>query len=253
MKFFKPYLWALFLIGACVISSCDSDDDPQPDQQVQSNPTPDVPSDADAVLAAIEIIAALPAGTPQVPGLSGLSFDVASANFFSSGIGSNMVNVGIVGLNGNDLQNISGNSYISNPQTVDQGINVGQANTWEIAGNNGFDAFTHTTGKVMPQQIRFAGSVGDTFSTGGEITISIQSIPNNADNILWVLSDGSRVITKESKTNSVTFSASEVGTLSATANGLVQAAAFNIESQSYGGKKIYFINETVDSKLVTLN
>ncbi|MDN3202970.1 hypothetical protein [Algoriphagus sediminis] len=253
MKFFKANIWVLILFGTALFSSCDSDDDPQPDQQTQSSPTPEVPGDADAVLAAIEIIAALPAGTPQVPGVSGLSFDVASANFFSSGIGSSRVNVGIVGLNGNDLQNISGNSYISNPQTVDNGINVGQSNTWEIAGNNGFDAFSHTTSKVMPQQVRFAGSVGDTFSTGGEITLSVQSVPSNADNILWLISDGNRVITKESKTTSVTFSASEVGTLSSTSNGLVQAAAFNIESQTYGGKKIYFINETVDSKLVTLN
>ena len=142
MKFFKSNLWGLALLATFFFTACDSDSDMEPDQQTQSNPTPEVPGDADAVLAAIEVIAALPAGTPQVPGLSGLAFDVASANFFSSGIGSSLVNVGIVNINSNQMQNITGNSYINNPQSVDSGINVGQANTWEIAGNNGFDAFS---------------------------------------------------------------------------------------------------------------
>lgn len=253
MKTLKSKFWIVLFGAMLTFTACDSSGDDEPDQVTQTNPTPDVPSDADAVLAAIEVIAALPPGTPSVPGLGNIALDVANANFFSSGLGSSLVNVGNVSINSNQLQNISGNTYINNPQAIDAGIAVGQKNTWEIAGANGFAAFSHTTAKVMPQQVKFAASVGDTFSNGGEITLTVQSIPANADNILWVLSDGSRVLTKESRTTSVTFSASEVGTLRTTSAGLVQAAAFNTESQTFGGKKVYFINETVDSKIVTIN
>ncbi|MHA7130877.1 hypothetical protein [Algoriphagus namhaensis] len=252
MKFFRLNFWLLLLISSFILVSC-GDDDNEPDQVAQTNPTPDVPSDADAVVAAIEVIAALPPGTPTIPGVPDIALDVANANFFSAGLNSSLVNVGTVSLNGKQLQNLSGNTYINNPQDIDTGISTGQKNTWEVAGANGFAAFTHTTSKVMPAQVKFAASVGDTFSTGGSITLTVQSVPANADNILWVLSDGTRVVTKESKTTSVTFSASEVGTLRATSTGLVQAAAYNTEGQTFGGKKIYFINETVDSKVVTLN
>ena len=34
---------------------------------------------------------------------------------------------------------------------------------------------------------------------------------------------------------------------------MVQVAAYNTEGQTFGGKKIYFINETVDSKNVEIN
>ncbi|MFC3880321.1 hypothetical protein ACFOSV_09055 [Algoriphagus namhaensis] len=253
MKTLRSKFWIVLFGAMLTFTACDSSGDDEPDQVTQTNPTPDIPSDADAVLAAIEVIAALPPGTPNIPGVSDISFDVANANFYSSGLGSSLVNVGTVSLNTKQLQNLSGNTYITNPQDVDSGINSGQKNTWAVAGANGFAAFNHTTTKVMPQQVKFAASVGDTFSKGGEITLTVQSIPANSDNILWVLSDGSRVLTKESRTTSVTFSASEVGTLKATSTGLVQAAAFNTESQTFGGKKVYFINETVDSKVVTIN
>lgn len=253
MKTLRSNFWIAVLFTSFFAFSCDSDDDENPDQQTQTNPTPEVPGDADAVLAAIEVITALPPGTPSVPGLSDITLDVANANFFSSGLGSSLVNVGTVSINSNQLQNISGNTYINNPQTFDSGISSGSRNTWDVAGANDFAAFSHTTTKVMPQQVRFASSVGDTFSNGGAITLTVQSIPANSDNILWVLSDGTRVLTKESRTTSVTFTASEVGTLSKTSTGLVQAAAFNTESQTFGGKKVYFINETVDSKIVTIN
>lgn len=100
--------------------------------------------------------------------------------------------------------------------------------------------------------MKFTGLAGEN-SISGSITISIVGVPANCDNILWVVSDGNKTATKESENNTVTFSNSEVSGLAATANGIAQIAAYNSETKTFGGKKIYFINETVDSKLIKFN
>lgn len=252
MKTIKANFWIILIALSFGFASCNSDDN-EPEQQTQTNPTPDVPGDANGVLAAIKVITNLPAGTPTVPGISDITLDVASGSFFEGAQGSSLVNVGVVSLNGNQLQNIGSNAYINNPTQLNAGIISGQTNSWEVGGANGFAAFTHTTAKRMPSQVKFAANVGDTFSKSGAVTLTIQAIPSNIDNILWVISDGNKVLTKEARSTSVTFDASEMSTLSASSTSLVQVAAYNTEGQTFGGKKIYFINETVDSKNVEIN
>lgn len=249
-KFFSLILLVVF--GAVIFSSCSGDGDEDPMETTQSNPVPS-PGDADGVMAAIKAKSNLPEGTPQVPGMPDILLDVASANFYSSTNGGSLVNVGTVSLNDFQLQTVGGNSYINNFTDITLDINSGQANDWTVAGSNGFDGFSHTTAKKMPGVVRFASSVSETISASAAVTLSVESVPSNVDNLLWVISDGSNIVTKESKTTSVTFSASELGDLRSTETGIVQVAAYNSESQTFGGKKIYFINETVDSKFVTIN
>lgn len=242
----------LFLLtfGAFLFTSC-SDDSEDPVETTSSNPIPQ-PGDADGVLAAIKAKSNTPGGA-SVPGIGDIYLDVASANFFSSSGGNSLVNVGNVALNDFDLQTVGGNSYINNYTDITLGINSGQSNDWNVAGSNGFDAFSHSTTKKMPGVVKFASSVSETISISGDVSVSIESIPSNCDNILWLISDGSKVVTKESKTTSITFSTSELNGMKTTSEGILQVAAYTTESQTYGGKKIYFINETVDSKFVTLN
>ncbi|WP_268034080.1 hypothetical protein [Algoriphagus sp. PAP.12] len=246
-KFFKYLL--LLTFGAFLFTSC-SDDSEDPIEQTSTNPLPQ-PGDADGIMAAIKAKSNTPGGT-TVPGLGDIYLDVASANFYTSAGGTSLVNVGDVSLNDFDLQTVS-NSYINNYTDITLDINSGQANDWVVSGANGFDGFSHSTSKKMPSVVKFATSVTETISISGDVTLAIESIPSNCDNILWLISDGSKVVTKESKTTSVTFTASELSGVKTTSNGIVQAAAYNSESKTFGGKKIYFINETVDSKYVTLN
>ncbi|TFV97621.1 hypothetical protein E4S40_02940 [Algoriphagus kandeliae] len=249
IKFFQ-----ILILSAAIMwlgTSCNSDDD-DPQQQTQANPIP-TPGDADGILAAIKAKSNLPSGTPSVPGISDILLDVANANFYSSSGGSSsLVNVGEVSLNDFPLQNLN-NTYVNDFTDVTLGINSGQNNDWVVAGANGFDGFTHTTGKVMPGVVRFSASIPDEISIGGDVSLSIESVPSNVDNILWVISDGDKVVTKEARSTSITFSSSELSGLRSTSQGIVQVAAYNTESRTVGGKKIYFINETVDSKFVSLN
>lgn len=249
MKLSRLKLWVVLLFAASFFVACNSDDK-DPVQTQASNPTPDVPGDANAVLAAISVRANVPSSVP-VPGIPDFLVDVGSANFFTGAIGGNRTSAGDVKLNDYALQNI-GDSYVNNNTDIALGISPGQTNDWNVSGGNGFDAFTHTTSKKAPGIVKFS-NVGDEISISGPITLSIAGVPSNCDNILWVVSDGKKTVTKESKTNSVTFSSSELSGIAATANGIVQVAAYNSESKSFGGKKVYFINETVDSKIVKLN
>jgi hypothetical protein len=104
----------------------------------------------------------------------------------------------------------------------------------------------------MPGIVSFT-NVAETISKSGNITLTIQSVPANSDNLLWVISGGTKVVTKELRANSVTFSSSELSDLKATLTGIVQIATYNTEGKNFGIKKVYFINETVDSKFVKIN
>ena len=252
MKTYNTTLWALLLGVVLTFSACSSDDDTDPKQTTQTNPTPSAPSDANAVLAAVLSYSDLPSSVPSVPGVGGLAIDVASGSFFDGAVGSKLVNVGDVKLNSKALTIPGGNAYINNPTDFSYSLVSGQTNTWQVAGGSGFDAFSHTTAKKMPSQVKFASSVGASFSKGSDITLAIETMTSNTDNILWVISDGKTTVTKESKTTSVTFSASELSGLKATSSGLVQAASYNAEEKSYGGKKVYFINESVHTKIVEI-
>jgi hypothetical protein len=252
MKTLNTTLYTLFLATALIFSSCSSDDDTDPAQTTQTTPTPDAPSDANAVLAAVMSYSDLPSNVPSVPGIGGIAIDVASGSFFNGAIGSSLVNVGEVKLNTKALQTPGGNAYINNPTDFSYSLVPGQSNSWQVAGGSGFDAFSHTTAKKMPSQVKFRSTVADNFSKGSDLTLSIESVTSNTDNILWVVSDGRTTVTKESKTTSVTFTASEMSGLRTTANGLVQVASYNTEEKSFGGKKVFFVNQSVHTKIVEI-
>lgn len=238
----------LLFISLLALPSC-SDSDENPRDQQNTNPLPDF-GDADAVLAAIKAKSNLPEGTPSVPGMSDLLIDVANANFYSSPNGGSLVNVGTVSVNGFELQPVGGNAYVNDFTAMTLDINSGQSNEWMVAGANGFSGFTHTTSKPMPGVVRFQSNVPDEFTLSAGVELSIQQLPSGVDNLLWVVSDGNNVITKEARATGISFSSDELSNLSASSNALIQVAAYNSESQTLGGKKIYFINETVDSKFV---
>lgn len=252
MKILSTTLVTLFLGITLIFSACSSEDDNDPKQTAQANPMPNAPGDANAVLAAVMSYSDLPSSVPSIPGVGGMAIDVASGSFFNGEIGSKLVNVGEVKLNTKALQIPGGNAYINNPTDFSYSLVAGQTNSWQVTGGSGFDAFTHTTTKKMPSQVKFSSSVADSYSKGSDVMLSIESITSNTDNILWVISDGKTTVTKESKSKSVTFSSSELSSFKATTTGLVQVASYNSEEKSYGGKKVYFINETLHTKMIEI-
>lgn len=246
MKMHRLSLGLTMLLSVSIFFACSSEDT-EPQQTQISNPSPTVPDDANAVLAAIKSRSTSP---NTVPGMPDMLIDIASANFFSANLGGKRVSVGEVKLNGNELNN-AGDSYVNPLTTISLAINSGQGNDWEIAGGNGFEAFSHSTTKKTPGAVRLTG-IADEIALGGELKLSIESIPIYADNILWVVSDGKNIATKEVKSTSVTFSAADLTGIKATSTGLIQVAAYNYEFKSISGKKVYFINQTVDTKMPKL-
>ncbi|EAZ82698.1 hypothetical protein [Algoriphagus machipongonensis] len=248
MKLLRSNLWIFLLAFGLIFTSCSKDDD-EPTNQTSTNVTPETPGDADAVLAAIKVKSNTPGGTP-VPGLGDILIDVASANFFSSAGGGSLTKAGDVMINDFSLQT-AGNSYINKPTDITLSLNPGQGNDWSVSGGNGFDAFNYSTNKKMPDVIRF-NNVPDAISITSSVNLAIQGIPANCDNIIWVISDGNNVVTKTTKATNVTFSESDLSDIRSTSTGIVQVAAYTTESQSFGGKKVYFINETLDTKFVEI-
>jgi len=76
---------------------------------------------------------------------------------------------------------------------------------------------------------------------------------NNADSTYYSIygTDASLLRRVAGSTPSVTFSSAEMSTLGE-GTAILQIASFNIANQSLGGKKYYMVNESVASKIVTV-
>jgi len=85
------------LLVATAFFGCSTDDN-DPVQTQATNPSPTVPGDANAVLAAISVRTNIPSSVP-ILGMPDILIDVGSANFFNGAIGVARTRVGDVKLN----------------------------------------------------------------------------------------------------------------------------------------------------------
>ncbi len=235
----------ILILLAFSIVSCTKDDEPTASSAQFSNPSPTF-SDADGVLAAIQVISYqdIPV-VGEVP----IYADVATAVFFESS--NSYYDAGIVAVNTFDLQSLDNNSYVLPGQgstTVDFDFSTSSANTWNIGGGANVPNFTHTTSKRMTGDVKFTGDYSSV-NTSNNLTVSLMSSPVNTDSILYVLATENETVYKTVGPNelSVTFTSAEMSNLNGT--GVVQAAAYNYELNVQGGKNYYFINESVVTTL----
>ena len=239
MKTFKNY--ALLLIIALAITSCNKDEDPTPQNTQISNPTPSF-SDADGVLAAIQVIS-----YQDVPfiGETAVYVDVASGSFWNSN--NDLEDAGIVSVNTFDLQSLDNNAYVlpgEGSTSIDFDFSSSSGNSWTIGGGANVPNFSYTTNKRMPGDVKFAADYSSV-DKSNDLTIQITTSPINTDSILFVLATNDKTLTKTVGPNvtSVTFSANEMNDLNG--NGVVQVAAYNYELSVQTGKNYYFINESL--------
>lgn len=234
-------------------SSCKKDEEPEPETPTPAAATPanpiPAPSNADAALVAIHTATYITApfvGEIYQP----IGFGVGVFGNLATGA---YVSAGAVSLNTKALTAQSNQSYVYTPGAAEPtGIDFSSGASWNVAGGNGFAAFTHTTSNEVPSGPKYSGAT--TIPRNAEYTLSSSIAILSADSVIFNVISPTATLTKVRAGNvaSVTFTAAEMGTLGA-GSGYVQIVPYNYEYAVYGGKTVYFVNESVSTTSVTFN
>lgn len=253
----KKILCSLFMLiitlSIIITPSCnkEEDDDDNNNNNNTNVPTTPTPSfgDANGVLAAVRFNTA-----QSVPGMGTIfvEVDAASGAFFN---GSNYHDAGEVKVNNKPLTKYQNNTYaLVGTSSGELEYATGDPVNWSVSGSANVPSFTHTTTNLMVASAPLSASTPDNIDIDADVILSLENFPTHATDVLWIIIDkDGKIIQKTNSSASVTFTASELATLSKGANAMIQVAAYNYSSQTYGGKKIYFVNETATSKSVTLD
>lgn len=248
MKARITFLSLLFIASGLMFTSCNDDDDDEDDAPPPTTNTeepsevPDLPM-ADAVLVAVQS-----KSTQDTPiGPIAVEIGTGVGVFYESG-SDNLVAVGAVSLNGNQLTQNNNNSYtyipsLSQPTGID---NLDSETTWEVEGGNGFPMIMESPGFTFPNVGDISGD--DTVDRSQDYTITISSV-SSADSIIYSVSGVTKTLA--GNVTSCTFSSDELSAAPAGV-GIIQAAPYAYESVDLSGKSVYFLKEIVVSKSVTI-
>lgn len=164
---------------------------------------------------------------------------------FPDGSGANL-DAGTVSLNSNSLTKQTGNSYTWNSLSGSL-----TAASWSVGGGSGIPAFTEDAGTVGFPTISEITSGGTVTKSSG-YTLSMSTVAD-ADSVLFMIAgaSGGKVVTKVGTTTSYTFTSAELTNVG-TGSGTAQITAYKVYSADKSGKKIYFVNESVITKTVTI-
>jgi hypothetical protein len=248
----KTTIAGKLLIASMAVSiaftSCKKDkkDDPvpTPPPATPGTPTPNFEG-ATSVWAAVITTTNIPlVGVKELSMGTGGYFVGTSTNAFRD--------AGAVKLDDNNLTKQSNNSYLwSNLNNNIWGTNNTQAD-WVIAGNGTVvPALTYTTSKGFPvvAEINSAATV----NTANDYTVTLMSNIFNADSVMVILAAGSKTVSKTyygANANNFIITSAEMAGMSG--SGIIQVAAYNWEQNAAGTENIYFVNEKVVSKTITV-
>lgn len=236
----------LALSIAVVTSACKKDDDPEPEPIIPAQPAPPVTpaiGDADAAHWAVRVMT-----SQEVPlvGTVDVAIGMGVAVYFSETGSSTLVEVGTAKVEGSEMTKYDNNSYALLPGTTNpNGIDFENEVTWEITGANGFSAFSHTDNSIWPTVTDITSST--TVSKAG-YTMTLSGV-NNADSVLFILSDVQKTIAGNA--TSCTFTAAELAA-SSTGDNIMMAAVYRSNSSVINSKNMYFGKEVVRTKSVTI-
>jgi hypothetical protein len=234
-----------FLLVACV-------KDPfAPDNTTNnSSGTPATPNacpNADAAMWAVKSI------TKQetVPGVPAFEITIGTGvGFFTSnGLAATTptrVSVGDAMVNGTTMDYL-GETYIATASaTQAMGIDWSNGVSWEITGDNGFPAFTHTPTNNFPTVTEVTSA--DVVNKTSDYILTCNTV-TGADSVLFIVGDIYKTLGPTA--TSCTFTASELSTLD---NGtqLVQIVPYTYSSSVFGGKTVCFGKEMVQQLSVTV-
>ena len=124
---------------------------------------------------------------------------------------------------------------------------------WSIAGGNGHSPVNGLSNQFPFPSTKKIIETSSTIDGASSYTLNHDGSINNADSTYYSIygTDASLLRRVAGSTPSVTFSSAEMSTLGE-GTAILQIASFNIANQSLGGKKYYMVNESVASKIVTV-
>lgn len=250
----KSKVILMALVVGTLSFSCGKDDDAPTPATATNTPTggggggnstgnaqPNFPG-ADASLWAVKSLS-----VTQVPNMPPITttMGIGVGVFFDTG--NSYVDVGTVQLNSNALTKNPNNSYTYTPgQSNPTGIDFSSGVTWNVSGGNGFSAINKNVTLGFPTVSEITS--GATVNKASGYTLTVNNV-TGADSVLFLIGDVNKTIAGNA--NSCTFSASELNSLTSGST-VAQVAAYVSTNETVGGKLIYYGNETVQTKSVTV-
>lgn len=251
MKTQSTYLNKTLSILLClglIMTSCSDDDDsePQTDQQTQqeSADTFPTPSDADGTCVAVKSTSITDTPIGPITTIIGTAVAVFSDDGFNS-----FISAGTVSCNTSELTLNTNNSYVFDQitQTNPTGIDYNGDVMWSVTGGNGIASFDHNANNIgFPT----AGAItsSDQIDIASGYTLTCESV-SGADSVLFLI--GGTTKTLAGNATECTFTAAELADVD-TGTNIAQVAAYVLAPTDFGDTRIYFVNETVQSKTVTV-
>lgn len=225
-----------------LVASCKKEDiipeDPAPAPvNTPSGSTTPMPGNADGVMWAIRSSSTI----------QGFTIDIGTAvGIFMNGT-TDLVNVGTVSVNSQNLSMSSNNAYTFTPsQTMPTGLDFSSTN-WSVAGGSGHAAFTYDASSLtFPSGSAITSSATVTKSDGYTLTCSTVS---GADSTLFMIGNVSKTVVGSA--NSYTFSASDLSGLSV-GTSVAMIVPYKLMQANINGKNYYFGKERVNQLAVTI-
>lgn len=255
------YLLSSAMVVAITFASCDkkttttTPTTPTPTTPT-SGPTPQTPapSDADGVLAAVN----MKFKVEQAGFVIDISSEIGVASFFAStGNNSSFVDGGTVKLNNNEIEKQSNNSYMTMATTGQTPSDLGLSNgaSWNVSGNGNVPSMTFSHGTTFPE---YTGNVPSsiTKSSGLSLTFNSSNV-SDADSVYVFIASGSVSFFKGYAANagSVTISSSELSNLPTNSDktAILEILPVKISMQTISGKKYAFVKEEANVRYITIN
>jgi hypothetical protein len=242
---------------ALIFSSCEKEEEPPTD----TTPTPTAntpatinPAGPDAFGA---LIAIQTANYVSLPFVGEINQPInTGVGFFGNVAGGTFVDAGAVTINNLALSKQSNNSYVFTPAAANPtGPDLSDAVSWNVTGNaaNSVPAISNFIPPIsFPTAPKYDGSTS--IQRTASFTVASATEITGADTTYFTLFSPTTFVQKRVPGNiqSVTFTSDEMGTLGA-GTGFVQIASYKMFNQTFDGKKIYFVNQSVVTKSATFN
>lgn len=230
-----------FALSAFIITGCDKDDDSSDNNS--NTPSEFSYGDSFGVFVAVKSVTTQVVAGYTIP----IEVNTATAAFMETAGSSSMIDGGALTLNNKSMKKVKNNAYI-----YDDLMNPLDFNevTWVAAGNANVPAINKTVSRGFPS-FSGADALPASISKASGFSISLGSNVSKADSVIVVVGSKNKSVHKIVGGNvaSVSFSSAELSDVEASSTGLVSVSPYNISTETISGKKYYFINETVYSKM----
>lgn len=231
------------LFASVSMTSCTTEEPDEPDNTATENPTPTI-EEGYGTLTAVKSVT-----YQDVPvvGQVEIPLNIAAAAFFDGTDYTTFQAAGSLTCEGEALTMNSNNSYTLTPgQDNPSGMDIDGSINWTVSGNGDIPAFDHTVGIAFPTVGAISSAATVTKADG--YTLSVNNL-SGADSVIFMVNGV--LFTEPGNPTSRTFTSAEL-TDAGSGPGVVQVAAYKIETADYSGKTFYFVNEKVETLSVTI-